>query len=401
MKSSATLFYKNIREKLLFRGDARPPAEIFQHGLRRRVATYDEYLKKVDEVITDLLNQLEEDTLEKNKAKLKAEILEKLKPRLDTLDATQREQWLQKIDSRVAETALQDQASAQEEMNQSLRQQFFERFHRKTKEQAPEDLEQMLSKIKRFASEPYFDTVDKSGMDHSNSVSVTTQLDVTAHFPEDNTTESYIYFVRSETAFVAYEEQGEQHNYYYAQEMAVRDIPPGDVLGAIKIKRHSIGNHCYCYEFQGDLQWNPALENETSQSLMNRKTQIQQMIALRRNQFISVPDEKSSISQDNLSFMTVAPDIVHDLDITKQLFDMVLELAVNKKSDMADQILTLSKSLHNPGSVLPHRQKNLLDAFKAYKDYFKNESQQLLYQKLEAEFEQLCNPRVEQQHGRR
>lgn len=403
MKSSATLFYKNIREKLLFRGDTRPPAEIFQNGLRRRVATYDEYLKKVDAVISDLLYELEERMREKNKASLKARFLEQLKPQLDQLDDMQRELVLQQIDIRVANIQLQNsqaEETAQEEMNQLLKQQFIERFHRKTKEMPPEDLEWMLKRITRFASEPYFDTVEKSGMDQSNSVSVTTQIDVTAHFPEDSTQESYIYFVRSETGFIAYEEQGEQHKYFYSQEMAVRDIPPGDVLGAVKIKRHCVGNNCYCYEISGYLQWNPALENENSQSLVNRKEQIQRMIALRKNQFISVPDDKTPISQDNLNFMTVAPEIVHDLAITKQIFDMVCELVINKKTEVADQILVLAKSLLNPGSVLPYRNKNLVDAFKGYKDYFKNETQRQIYLKLEAEFEQLCNPRMEPQIGR-
>lgn len=397
MKTTDTLIFKTTHDNLLFRGDTRPPTDIFQNGLRRRTATYEEFLKKVDDVIVNVVFKLEEQTQQRNIAKLKAQFLEKLKPELEKLDEMQRNLMMEEIELRIsrlqAERESQTDNSKQQEMIGFLKEQYHDRFFRKTVEPRTEALEDMLNEIQRLASEPYFDTENKLGMDPSNSVSVTTQIDVTAHFPEDTSIDSYIYFLRSKTGFITYEEQTDKHHYYYAQEIALRDVPPGDVLGAVKIKRHFTGTRCYCYEITGDPQWNPILENESG-TVLHRKAQIEGMINKRRNQIISVPDSNTPISQDNLTFATVDPHLVHDLEVTGKIHDLFFELAIKKNVDKVEQILDMARLLHHPEVAPLFRDKNLLEAFMTYKSYFKSDSEKSIYAKLESDFELLCNPPV-------
>lgn len=134
----------------------------------------------------------------------------------------------------------------------------------------------------------------------ASAVCVTANMDCAPIFPierEHPNTETWIYVVQGSNMFETHAHQ--QSALKFAQELAVRDIPSGDVICAIKCKRFinvhpEMNRFSYVdgmhYQLTGDIIWNPKLQNEfETRAKVERQQKIIHYVEERKNKYIACP----------------------------------------------------------------------------------------------------------------
>lgn len=140
----------------------------------------------------------------------------------------------------------------------------------------------------------------------ASAVCATLQPDIAPLFPlsKDNYIEdTWIYFVPVKMAYPTHVTQRDKKSSLaFAEEILLRDIPSGEILGAIKCKRYfnvdpndgkyywDNGMH---YKLEGDIIWNKKLLNAETERMKNYKTIIEEIVDERKGKYIQCPIPKT------------------------------------------------------------------------------------------------------------
>ncbi|MBS0359674.1 MAG: hypothetical protein JSS53_10420, partial [Proteobacteria bacterium] len=229
--------------------------------------------------------------------------------------------------------------------------------------------------IKHRIMEPYYTFDEHAGMDPANSISVTPHVDVTSFFPQDNTTTSYIYFVKSETAFSPHEHQKKaKPSHLFAEEHAIKDIPPGDVIAAVKISRYFIDEangryHNSHYHLDGDILWNPLLNGQKSPELEMFREKITYIVEIRKGKYIKIPAKGNQTPLDITQFETITESAHKEIDRYNQLYMLIKNFVFYRVADKeayTKKIIEIAGQLDDARATMPGTNKTLLEYVKFY-----------------------------------
>lgn len=135
-----------------------------------------------------------------------------------------------------------------------------------------------------------------------SAVCLTQLFDVAPLFPiSDHSKKSWIYIVYVENAYLTYKTQIKNNNpLQFAKEVAIRDIPPGHILGAIECERffnfdeNPSQARVSHYTLTGNVIWNPKNQNEIMRkSKQPMRNEINELIANRSGKFIICPTKET------------------------------------------------------------------------------------------------------------
>lgn len=132
-----------------------------------------------------------------------------------------------------------------------------------------------------------------------SAVCLTLNIDCAPIFPIEATDKTWIYIVKAHTAFETYKLQNQTGSFpAFCDEIAIRDIPPGDIICAIECERFYKMNNEFeinwyngiYYRFVNDIIWNPQLANEPETACkQKRKNDILKLINARKDKYIVCP----------------------------------------------------------------------------------------------------------------
>jgi len=370
------LFYQNTQNKLSARGDSRSPELIFSEGFRTLNSTYHGFIEKVNEIF-DVYIPIR---YEKYEIQIKT-ALDALKK--GVLSNISRDDFLVNLDAVSKEAVIKF-------INEEMITDFY--IDDNEFKSRIENFEDFVKIIRHRIIEPYCTFDWRGAMDPSNSISVTPHMDVATIFPENNRQNTLIYFVKAATGFSLSEYlKTTEHQYLFAEEVAVRDIPPGDVIAAVKICRYYADavNHHYCID--GDILWNPILSNQHSPQFMFHQERIRAMVAVRKGVYIETPISGSCIPKSPLEFITVTQSTHEEIAKYNNLVSLVFKFTalseIDKCNAHAAKLIGIAKQLIDINATMPGKEVSFVEFMKNFNKFIKYPILKKCYEGVREELE--------------
>lgn len=199
----------------------------------------------------------------------------------------------------------------------------------------------------------------------SSAVCVTKKFDLAPLFPIENPENpndpvppvTWIYIVKVQQGFLTYDLQRQLNSSLaFCEEVATRDIPPGDVICAVKCERFwNVDANCapnwengMHYKLMSDVIWNPNLKTElVTDATKNRDIEILKLFEEKRGKYweCPIPSQKDGIEplkhSHEISDQTHS-DMLHLMQFAVDMDD-ANKVNYNKKQKQASALAHLTQ----------------------------------------------------------